>query len=59
MTLIAPLALLAAAMAALYFTPPETLLFGLDHPTFARVAIGGALVMWMLLSGARRRPGRC
>jgi aspartyl protease family protein len=58
MTLIAPLALLAAAMAALYFTPPETLLFGLDHPTFARVAIGGALVMWMLLSGARRAgPG--
>jgi aspartyl protease family protein len=52
--LILPLALLAVALAALFFTPEGAPLIGLDHATFARVAFGAALILWLLLTGVRR-----
>jgi aspartyl protease family protein len=54
MTWFAPLALLAAALLALFLVPSETPLLGLDHGAFARAAVGGTLILWLLLSGARR-----
>jgi aspartyl protease family protein len=52
--LVLPLAILAAALIALVATPAETPLFGLDHPRFAGLALGVALLVWMALAAARR-----
>ncbi len=58
MTLVLPLAALAAALLALFLVPSATPIFGLDHSSFARVAFGGALLLWLALAGARRAgPG--
>ncbi len=58
MILVIPLAALAAALVALLLVPAATPIFGLDHGSFARVAFGGALVLWLALAGARRAgPG--
>lgn len=58
MTLVIPLAALATALVALFVVPAATPIFGLDHASFARVAFGGALVLWLALAGARRAgPG--
>jgi aspartyl protease family protein len=51
--LILPLAMLAAALAALFIVPEGVPLFGLDHASFAR-ALGAALILWLVLTGARR-----
>ena len=53
MALILPLAMLAAALAALFIVPEGVPLFGLDHASFAR-ALGAALILWLVLTGARR-----
>jgi aspartyl protease family protein len=58
MTLVLPLAALAAALLALLLVPSATPIFGLDHGSFARVVFGGALLLWLALAGARRAgPG--
>jgi aspartyl protease family protein len=58
MTLLLPLAMLAAALVALLVVPPATPIIGLDHGSFARVAFGAALLFWLALAGARRAgPG--
>ncbi len=49
-----PLALLAAALIALYVAPEGTPLLGLDHGSFARAAFGVAFLAWLLLTSARR-----
>jgi len=49
-----PLALLAAALIALLKTPAQMTLLGLDHATFARLAFGAALLVWLFLLGLRR-----
>jgi aspartyl protease family protein len=54
MRLLAPLALLAFAGIALFGTPPDAPIFGLDHNRFAGLAFGAALLLWLLLSGARQ-----
>jgi aspartyl protease family protein len=54
MTVVPPLALLAAALLALVLVPQNTPLLGLDHGAFARAAIGAAIILWLVLSGARR-----
>jgi aspartyl protease family protein len=54
MTLILPLAMLAAALAALFIVPEGAPLLGLDHGSFARAAFGAALVLWLVLTGVRR-----
>ena len=51
---IAPLALLVFAGIALFGTPAETPILGLDHNRFAGAASGAALLLWLLLSGVRR-----
>jgi aspartyl protease family protein len=51
---ILPIALLVLAALGLYLTPAEAPLFGLDHAQFAQAALGGALVLWLLLAGPRR-----
>ena len=53
MRVIVPVAVLAAALAALIVTPPQSTLFGLDHQSFASAAIGAALLLWLLLIGLR------
>ena len=53
MALILSLAMLAAALAALFIVPEGVPLFGLDHASFAR-ALGAALILWLVLTGARR-----
>ncbi len=53
MRFIVPVAVLAAALAALLMTPPQSTLFGLDHQSFASAAIGAALLLWLLFSGLR------
>src|SRR5271168_215048 len=53
MRFIVPVAVLAAALAALLMTPPQSPLFGLDHQSFASAAIGAALLLWLLFSGLR------
>ncbi|MGH6798119.1 MAG: retropepsin-like aspartic protease family protein [Roseiarcus sp.] len=53
MRFIVPIAVLAAAMAALFVTPPQSTLLGLDHQRFASAAIGAAIVLWLALSGLR------
>jgi aspartyl protease family protein len=53
-----PLALLAAAIAAILFAPAGQPIFGLDRSTLARMAGGAALLVWLLFAGVRRaRPG--
>ena len=72
MALILPLFLLCAALLAMYVSPPDALILGLDHDAFMRLALGTAFLLWMLLTGvrragpagvarssARRRVGRC
>jgi len=49
-----PLLLIAAALAALWLTPPSQPLLGLSHDDFARGAAGSALLLWLLLSGIAR-----
>ena len=53
MRFILPIAVLAAALAALILAPAQSTLFGLDHQSFASAAIGVALLVWLLLSGLR------
>jgi aspartyl protease family protein len=58
MVVVIPLALLAAALIALWAAPAGAPLIGLDHASFARAAIGVAFLAWLALSGARRAgPG--
>ncbi len=54
MRALAPAALLAAAFAALWLTPPEQPLLGLSHQDFARGACGVAFLLWLTLSGLAR-----
>ena len=54
MRALAPLLLLAAAVLALWRTPPDQPLFGLSHNDFARGAFGVALLLWLTLSGLAR-----
>jgi aspartyl protease family protein len=49
-----PIGLLALAALALFATPAETPILGLDHGRFAQGALGGALVFWLLLGGPWR-----
>jgi aspartyl protease family protein len=49
--LIAPIVVLAAALAALLLTPPTQPILGLSHPAFAGLAAGAALAGWLLLGG--------
>ncbi len=51
MALIAPIVVLAAALAALLLTPPTQPILGLSHPAFAGLAAGAALAGWLLLGG--------
>ncbi len=51
---LAPLALLAAALTALWFAPPQAPLLGLSHGDFARGAFGVSLALWLMLSGFAR-----
>src|SRR5579871_4564012 len=53
MRFLLPVAILAAALAALLTTPPQSTLLGLDHQRFVSAAIGAALLLWLLLSGLR------
>ena len=53
-----PLALLAAALIALWAVPADTPILGLDHGSFARAAFGVAFLAWLFLTAARRAgPG--
>ncbi len=53
-----PLALLAAALIALWAVPEGTPLLGLDHGSFVRASFGAAFLTWLALTGARRAgPG--
>ena len=54
MRALAPLALLAAAVVALWLAPPSQPLFGLSHDDFARGALGASLLLWLTLSGLAR-----
>jgi aspartyl protease family protein len=49
-----PLALIVAAAVALIVVPSQTPLFGLDHISFARAAVGAAFALWLILAGIRR-----
>lgn len=53
MRFVLPVAVLAAALAALILTPASSALLGLDHQRFATAAIGAALLIWFLLNGSR------
>jgi aspartyl protease family protein len=53
MRFIVPVAVLAAALAALLMTPPESTLLGLDHQRFASAAIGASILLWLVLSRLR------
>jgi aspartyl protease family protein len=58
MVLLIPLALIVAALIALFVTPETTPLLGLDHGRFGGAAFGFAFLVWLLLTGARRAgPG--
>jgi aspartyl protease family protein len=50
----APIALLLAALTALWLTPPERPLLGLSHGDFARGAAGVSILLWLTLSGLTR-----
>ena len=54
MAILVPIAILAAALIALVATPPQTLLLGLDHASFARAAFGVVFLVWLVFVGARR-----
>jgi aspartyl protease family protein len=49
-----PIGLLALAALALCLTPADAPILGLDHGHFAQAALGGALVLWLLLGGPWR-----
>jgi aspartyl protease family protein len=51
---ILPIAILVLAALGLYLTPADASLFGLDHAQFAQAALGGALLLWLLLASPRR-----
>ena len=51
---ILPLAVLVFAGIALFGTPLETPILGLDHNRFGQAALAAALLLWLLLSGLRR-----
>ena len=53
MRFILPVAALAVAIAALFMSPHESRLFGLNHQQFASGAIGVSLLLWLVLSGLR------
>ena len=57
MRLVAPLAVLAAAFAALVLTPGGRPDFGLDHREFARRCVAVALILWSFRRPARRAAG--
>ena len=48
---LAPLLVLAAALAALLMTPQQSTLLGLDHQSFAAAAIGAAVLLALIVSG--------
>jgi len=52
-----PLAVFAAALAALLTTPEDQPLLGLSHNDFGRGAMGVALLTYMLMSGIARAGG--
>ncbi len=54
MRLIAPLALIVFAVIALYGTPADAPILGLDHYRFTQAALAAALLLWLVLSGFRR-----
>ena len=49
-----PLAVFAAALAALLLTPADKPLLGLSHDDFGRGAMGVAMLTWLLMSGLAR-----
>lgn len=51
MALIAPIIVLAAALAALWLTPAANPILGLSHSAFAAAAACAAFASWMLLGG--------
>ncbi len=53
MRFIVPVAVLAAALAALLMTPPQSTVLGLYHQRLASAAIGVSLLLWLVLSGLR------
>jgi aspartyl protease family protein len=53
MRFILPVTVLAVALAALFMTPHDSRLFGLNHQQFASAAIGVSLLLWLVLSGLR------
>ena len=53
MRFLVPVLVLAVASAALITTPPHATLLGLDHRRFAGAAIGGAILLWLVLGGLR------
>ncbi len=56
-SILLPLALLAAAAAALFAVPEPSPILGLSHSDFTRAAFSATLLLWLLLTGARRiRP---
>ena len=58
MRLVAPLAVLAAAFAALALTPANVRIFGLDHREFAGAAMGVALLLSFVSRTRRGDVGR-
>jgi aspartyl protease family protein len=50
MRFLAPVVVLAAALAALLVTPSQSTLLGLDHRSFASAAIGASVLLALLLS---------
>jgi aspartyl protease family protein len=57
MRMLAPLAILAAALAALLATPPERPLLGLSHGDFGSGALGVSMLTYMVMSGVARAGG--
>jgi aspartyl protease family protein len=53
MRFIVPIAVLAAALAALVTAPSRSTLLGLDHQSFAGAAVAAALLLWLFLTGLR------
>ena len=58
MRLIVPLAIIGAALAALFMTPDDAAILGLDHREFASFAMGGALLVALLGWTRRTDVGR-
>ncbi len=57
MRLGAPLAVLAAALAALLLTPADSPLLGFSHDDFGRAALGVSMLTYMVMSGVARAGG--